>query len=81
MRELVGDSHHEAAEQEREVLLVALVAELLLNVRDRNDVDADVLEVGGELFGEGEDLLARALGGVRKALEVERVHLHAAARH
>ena len=64
------EAHHEAAEQESEVVLLTAVAQDLLDLRNRDDVYVDLAREFCELFREGEDLFLCALAGVGEAFEM-----------
>ena len=68
-----GKTHHEAAEQEREVIFLTGVAQDLLYLGDGNDVNVDIARIRGELFRKREALFACAFAGIGEALKVHRI--------
>ena len=71
-------THHEAAEQEGEVVFFTAIAENLLNLRDGDDMYVDLAREFGELFREGENLFLRAFAGIGEAFKVHGVETYAA---
>ena len=76
--DVLGDAHHEPAHDEREVLLRAGAADLLLNVREGHDLQRHAAGIGRELFSQREDLLLGELRRVREGEKVHRDEAHAA---
>ena len=76
--DVLGDAHHEPAHDEREVLLRAGAADLLLDVREGHDLQRHAAGIGRELLGQREDLLLGELRRVREGEKVHRDEAHAA---
>ena len=77
----LGNAHHKAAHDESEQLLVALVADFLLNVGERHDHNAHTAAPCGQLAAQFKHLLLGALGGVRIAEKVDAAQLQTALGH
>ena len=77
----LGNAHHKAAHDEREQLLVALVADLLLNVGERHDHNAHAAAPCGQLAAQFKHLLLGALGRIRIAEKVDAAQLQTALGH
>lgn len=73
--------HHESSEQEREIILYAVVPELFLNMRERNDVNLDFTAVFREMCGELHYLIVSGLACVRHGFKVNAVNYHSALHH
>ena len=72
------DAHHESAHNEGKIILGALCPYLLLNVRERDDLDGHFAAVGRQYLSELDDLLLCLLGGVREREKVHGNEPHAA---
>ena len=77
----LGKAHHKDTEKYREVILLALIAQLLLNMRQGYYVNVDTRAELTHLLRKLHYLFLCALGGVGEGLEVERLDLHTALRH
>ena len=77
----LGNAHHKAAHDEREQLLVALVADFLLNVGERHDHNAHAAAPCGQLTAQLKHLLFGALGRIRIAEKVDAAQLQTALGH
>ena len=77
----LGNAHHKAAHDEREQLLVALVADFLLNVGERHDHNAHAAAPCGQLAAQFKHLLFGALGRIRIAEKVDAAQLQTALGH
>ena len=77
----LGNAHHKAAHDEREQLLMALVADLLLNVGERHDHNAHAAAPCGQLAAQLKHLLLGALGRIRIAEKVDAAQLQTALGH
>ena len=72
-------AHHEAAHDEGEELLGAVLANFLLDFGEGDDVDDHAAAGGGEEPGKLDDLVLGLLGGVGRGDEVDHLQLYAAA--
>ena len=68
-----GKAHHEATEEESEVIFLTAVAKDLLDLGDGDDVNVDIACVSGKLFSESENLFSRAFACVGEAFEMHGV--------
>ena len=78
IRNAFGNAHHESAHDEREILLWALVAYLLLNMGKGDDVERHAPAILRELSAKLYDLVLCLLGGIGEGEEVHRHKAHAA---
>ena len=77
----VGDRHHIAAKNEREIVLFAVLHQFFLNVRQRHDVQIDAPRVLRHDPRKFKHFFARAFARVGERLEMHRFDLHAAFCH
>ena len=64
-RRTLGKSHHKYAENEGEIILIAPIANLLLNMRERYNVYVNARAIAAHFFGKRHNLFSCALRGVR----------------
>ncbi|CAN3996209.1 Phosphate/phosphite/phosphonate ABC transporters, periplasmic binding protein, partial [Dysosmobacter welbionis] len=77
----LGDAHHEPAHDEGEVLLRAVPPDLLLDLREGDDVDQQPPGPGSQQPGQLQYLVLGLLGGVGRGDKVDHLQLHAPAGH
>ena len=75
--QLLRDAHHIAAHDDSQFIVRALLIDIELDLGEVDIVQPDRARVSGHLARQVDDLLQRALAGIGRRVEIDRIQLHA----